>query len=303
MHLSVGIDVGATKTSLRAHPSGPPSPVALTGPAANPKRVGRERTTEVLADLIRDVLDQCPTVHALTLCVGVAGADRRDEQSALARALAGALDEEGITLRVDVVHDTVIALETAFGAESGLVVIAGTGSVAVGRTRSGALERVGGWGHLLGDPGSGHAIGRSGLRAVAEALEGGTDTALRTRVGNRFGLVDRDDLLQTVYSEEFRIQDVAPMVAEAAAAEDDVAERILGRHTNRLVRQVEWLIDRAPLVAPRAALLGGMLRNEYYARTLRRALRVSLPEWTVEVVEEDPVSGALRRARRLTADA
>lgn len=299
-HFSIGIDVGATKTHLVAQSAQNGRRVELTGPAANPKRIGMEKATEILTTLIDQAVSETRPVERLSICAGVAGAGRSDEQSALARRLTAQLREIGGAVQVDVVHDALIALETAFGAGSGLVVIVGTGSVSVARTDDGALARVGGWGHLLGDPGSGYAIGQAGLRAVAADFEGGSSTRVREQVGRRFGIDDRDELIRVVYGEDFSIQDVAPLVTEAAAANDSVAADILDTQAVRLTRQVEWLVARCSGLDARIALLGGMLRNAHYAETLRQALRDRFERWSVEVLDEDPVAGALRRAHRLT---
>jgi N-acetylglucosamine kinase-like BadF-type ATPase len=298
-HFSIGIDVGATKTHLVAQSAQNNGRVELTGPAANPKRIGMERATQILTTLIGKALADNRPVGQVSICAGVAGAGRSDEQSALADRLAARLHDIGAAIRVDVVHDALIALETAFGTGSGLVVIVGTGSVSVARTHDGDLARVGGWGHLLGDPGSGYAIGQQGLRAVAEDFEGGPETSLRDAVGRRFDINDRDELIRVVYDEEFYIQDVAPLVAEAAAADDPVASEILDTQFVRLARQVEWLLNRCSGLDSRIALLGGMLRSAHYAETLQRALQARFGTWSVEVLEDDPVVGALRRAHRL----
>ncbi len=75
------------------------------------------------------------------------------------------------TSEIKVVGDNVIALEAAFGSGPGVIVIAGTGSIAYGRNRDGQTARAGGWGFAISDEGSGHWIGRA---AVAAALVPGT---------------------------------------------------------------------------------------------------------------------------------
>jgi N-acetylglucosamine kinase-like BadF-type ATPase len=88
-------------------------------------------------------------------------------------------------------------------------------------------------------------------------------------------------------------------VVEAAVDGDAVATDILTSQVAELVRQVEWLIGETDDIAPRIALLGGMLQNEHYAAALRRTLGDRVPDWSVEVLRHEPVVGALGRARRL----
>jgi N-acetylglucosamine kinase-like BadF-type ATPase len=297
----VGLDAGGSGTSLLAECEDCPDRIDRHGAAANPQREGIEQSARTLATLVREALSPHRPIGRLSVCAGVAGAGRSEEQEALARRLRRALADDAGTVQVEVIHDACVALEAAFGAESGLVVIAGTGSIVLARTEDGTMRRAGGWGYLLGDAGSGYAVGRAGLRAVAAAFDGGPETSLCARLGERCGIDGRESLIRRVYQEEVALQDVAPLVIEAAADGDPVAADILTAQADALTQQVEWLLDEADDIAPRIALLGGLLRNEHYARQLRCALRRQVPNWSVEVLRHEPVVGALRRARRLAA--
>lgn len=295
----VGLDAGASKTLLRAQGPDCAEPIERRGPGANPNRIGLDRATEVLIDLIEGAVQECSDVDWLSVCAGVAGAGRPQEQERLHDALRTALAGPNRTVHVEVVHDALIALDAAYDAASGLIVIAGTGSVVLARTTRDRLLRAGGWGHVLGDDGSGYAIGRAGLRAVAAALDGGDDTALQSRVCEHWGVEDREGLLELVYQKDLTVQTVAPLVIDSAADGDAVADEILSSQAARLTEQVGWLLDREEPIAPHITLVGGMLRNGHYAQRLRRLLRDRFPNWSVEVLQQEPVVGALRRARRL----
>lgn len=298
-HFAVGLDAGGSKTFLLAQGHDRSNRIERHGPPANPQRSGLEDSADTLATLVRDVVRPHQPADALSVCAGVAGAGLGTDQEALAEHLRRALAGEAGTVRVQVVHDACIALDAAFGRGSGLVVIAGTGSVVFGRTKDGTSRRAGGWGHLLGDAGSGYAVGQAGLRAVAEAFDGGADTSLRARVSDRYGIDEREALVHWIYRENGALQDVAPMVIAAAEEGDPVAADILATQTDKLAQQVEWLLDGGQDVESRIALFGGMLQNEHYARLLRRTLRERLPEWSIEQLQREPAVGALQRARRL----
>lgn len=300
--LVVGLDAGASKTRLRAEHTALPARIERVGDGANPNRGGVEATAEVLVGLVEAALRDVPAVEQLSICAGVAGAGRVDAQQALADALRAAFGETARSVQIEVVPDAVIAIDAAYDDGSGVVVIAGTGSMVLARTTGGSLRRAGGWGHVLGDDGSGYALGRAGLRAVAEAFDGGAGTALRARVRDRFGIDDRDALLRAVYRDPFDVSAVAPLVVDAAAKGDEVASSLLSDQVTRLAKQVEWVLGRGEALAPRITLLGGLLRNDHYAQCLRRALKKRVPDWTVEQLRDDPVVGALRRARRLQSD-
>jgi N-acetylglucosamine kinase-like BadF-type ATPase len=295
-----GIDAGGSKTLLRGERVGGDERVERQGPGANPNRVGLETASDVLVRLVGDALTDRTSTGAgrISVCAGVSGAGRAEEQAALAEAIRGALDGPGRTVQVEVVHDALIALDAAYDRDSGLIVIAGTGSVALARTVDGTLLRVGGWGHLLGDPGSGYALGQGGLRAAAAAFDGGDDTSIRGRLREQLGIDTREQLIHAVYQEDLSMQSVAPLVVDAADQGDVVATRILTDETEGLAEQVGWLVRRADPIAPRITLLGGLVRNDRYKQGLRQSLRDHFPDWSVRQLQTEPVTGALRRARR-----
>lgn len=298
-HVAVGLDAGGSETLLLAHGSEESDLLERRGPAANPKQVGTKEAVDVLAALVRDAIPSGVSVARLSVCGGVAGAGRSEEREALARRLEQSLAVGADTVHVQIVSDACIALETAFGPGSGVVIIAGTGSIVFGRTQDGTARRAGGWGRAIGDAGSGRAVGRAGLRAVAEAFDGGTDTALRSDLSDRYGIDDRSGFLRWIYRSDVGLQEVAPLVVDAAAADDPAASEILAAQTAALAEQVEWLLVENDDIAHRIALHGGMFQNDGYTRRLRRALRDQVPDWTIERLRRPPAEGALRRARRL----
>lgn len=297
--LIVGIDAGASKTHLLARCTDGSDLIELHGEGANPQRIGLNGAVDVLATLVRKAMQSQHSLDTIAISAGVAGAGREDEQAALTNRLHAVLEGEASTVRVQIVHDALIALDAAFGAESGLVVIAGTGSVVLGRARDGTLLRAGGWGYLLGDVGSGYAVGLAGLRAVAKAFDGGPSTVLTGRICDHLGIESREDLIHQVYQEELSIPAAAPIVIAAAANGDAVASRILSHQASELAKHVGWLLDREKEIVPRAAILGGVVQNDHYAQVLHRALRKRLTNWSVETLDSEPVEGALRRAQRL----
>lgn len=300
--LFLGLDVGGSHTRLRGERGDGRGHVDRNGPGANPNRVGEETTVSRVLALVESAVASTSEVDHLVLAAGVSGAGSPSVQSRLEEALDAALGRPDRRVQVEVVHDGLIALDAAYDDGSGGIVIAGTGSLVLVRTHDGTVVRAGGWGPWLGDDGSGHALGRAGLRAVAEALDGGRATSLRDRVFETLDLSDRADLLTTVHRQDFSLADAAPLVVEAAEKGDSVATRILDEQVSALARQVDWLRTRATNVAPRLTVLGGLTANDHYYRTLRDALRNLKLEATIQRLDTPPVLGALRRAHRLSTE-
>jgi N-acetylmuramic acid 6-phosphate etherase len=192
--LFLGIDGGGTHTvallAVRKPGAGPAGWALLgrgtTGPS-NRQAVGTEQALEALDEAVSAAFLAAgvPRGPVAGACLGLAGADRPDDQAVLHEWA----DRVRLAGRVEVTSDAAILLAAGTPDGSGLVLIAGTGSIAFGRTADGRRARAGGWGYLLGDEGSAYALVMSGLQAVARAADGrGPATALTERFLKRFGL-------------------------------------------------------------------------------------------------------------------
>lgn len=299
--LAIGLDVGGTKTTLLARVDGEDAPLSISGDGANLQRVGLQAASTTLATLANEAIGRYSGDEEIALCAGVAGAGRASDQEALSGRIHELLSAShpDRNVRVLVVHDAAIALEAAFEGKSGIIVIAGTGSVGFGRTTDGLVERVGGWGYILGDEGSGNAIGVRGLRAVCAAFDGGPETALSEMVAQAFGFNSLDNVIHAVYRDQWPVQDMAPVVLRAARSGDAVSIRILEEQADRLAEQVGWLANRRDDIEHRIALIGGLSGADPYREILTRAIRSRLPEHDVKAEARPPVHGALRLAEKL----
>jgi N-acetylglucosamine kinase-like BadF-type ATPase len=133
--------------------------------------------------------------------------------------------------KLSVTTDALIALVGATAGASGIIVIAGTGSIALGRNAQGRTARAGGWGYVFGDEGGGFDLARQALRAALRMEEGwGPATALREKLLAATGARDANDLLHRFYTPEYPrplIAGFARLVNEAAAGGDAVARELL----------------------------------------------------------------------------
>jgi glucosamine kinase len=158
MPLLVGVDGGGTRTRvILADATG--AVLARTEGGASALRPGQEvEAADVIQSLIATVLEMAERsgTRPAVCVVGVAGAG----QERPAQALWSALASRRVADDVAVLADAVIALEDAFGDNAGVLLVAGTGSVAFSRGPDGRLERCGGWGPAVGDEGSAAWLGR-----------------------------------------------------------------------------------------------------------------------------------------------
>jgi glucosamine kinase len=182
-----------------------------------------------------------------------------------------------------------------------LLLVAGTGSIAWGRGEDGREARVGGWGGLLGDEGSGYDIGLRALRAVVRAADGrGPPTELRDRLLGEIGLDAPEALIRwAAGAGKASVARLAPTVCGVANAGDEVAAAIVTGAVESLKAHVVALRQRlGPWRAtPRLALAGGLLAP---GGPLREAVVASTASFGCAVREEpvDVARGAARLALR-----
>jgi N-acetylglucosamine kinase-like BadF-type ATPase len=247
----LGIDAGGTKTVCLLADEGGTILSEARGPGVNLQASGELEVEEVLRDVMIAAMRDRPVHDATTVCVGIAGADRKND----AQAVEAIVQRIAPGLRVLVVSDAWIALTAGVGEGQGIVVIAGTGSIAYGRSGAGVVARSGGWGHLIGDEGSGYWIGRKALAAVVRDVDGrGPETRLTVEVLAHFGVPNATGLVRVVYDRETPRKQVAalgPVVQRSRDLGDGVAAQILEAAADELALA-------AGSVASRLAMRGEM---------------------------------------------
>ncbi|MGW0876202.1 N-acetylglucosamine kinase [Streptomyces sp. NPDC002740] len=254
-----------------------------------------------LTPLVRALSAETGIVRPATAVVGAAGLSTLGD--ALRAELPGALAREFGVRTTALVADAVTAYVGALGPRPGAVVAAGTGLIAIGTDLT-AWRRADGWGHLLGDCGSGAWIGRAGLEAALRAYDGrpGGSAALLAGAEERFGPLS--GLPGRLYPRPDRpavLASFAPQVA-ACAADDPVAARVLRDAARHMAESAAAVCPAGG--EPRIALTGGLFRmgdpllvplEEELARLLPHAVRVP--------AEGDPLDGAVRIATALATGA
>lgn len=192
--------------------------------------------------------------------LGLAGVDRQADHDALFPRLSGLAEVVRLTNDGELL---LAGLEKAIG----VVLISGTGSIALGHDATGKRARSGGWGHILGDEGSGYIIAQQALQAVVRASDGrGPQTALHERILQAWNLQNTDELIGEVYGEpdKAKIASLSSCVMITARAGDQIAALILQQAARELalaVHAVCQMLDFSEQEIP-LALGGGLLINE-----------------------------------------
>lgn len=271
-HLFAGIDGGGTRTDVALVASDGTPVSRVQGPTSNKAVVGAESAIQVLRSLIDEASNQAGASEPITAgWIGLAGADRPEDQELFKDALRNRIDDIRIT------NDAELVLSGNPGG-IGIALIAGTGSIAFARNESGQTGRSGGWGHIFGDEGSAWYLAVEGLRAVAASVDGrGPSTSLTESLMVHWQVSTPQHLILKVYSPAVRKGDIAaaaPVVVESARQGDAVARRLLQSAGQQLSTLVTSLLQRIPFdIPPSVAATGGLLLQ---SPELREHLRQSL---------------------------
>ncbi len=292
----VGIDAGASKT--RAFAVDREGQIVGQGAGGGANLLSSpDPQGSIGAALAQALGTNAPQAVVLSCAGGDRPADRARGREILAQLV-------GPDVRTDVTHDAKAALYAGDPAGCGVVLIAGTGSIAYGRNREGKEDRAGGWGHLIGDEGSAVWIGLEGLRAVAHAADGrGSPTRITDRLFAELGIGDFADVLPLLYGQPHPPPAVLASVravAQAAADADGIANAIVQRGAHALARAATVVALALDLARGPVYLAGGAFES---LRPLERAVRLELlgglPQASVEPVREEPAMGAARLAMGL----
>src|SRR5205809_1272004 len=293
MHV-LGIDAGGTKTICLLADERGVIHAEGHGPGANLHAAGELAVEKVLHEVMETAIGDRAIVPA-AICLGIAGVDREDEAQIVRGIMRRIMRRIGHRSRVLVVNDALIALVAGARDAPAIVIIAGTGSIVYGRNAGEDAARAGGWGHMIGDEGSGYWIGREALAAVMRAGDGrGPATRLRSDVLAHFGIADVSRLPRIVYDRDIPRKSVAalgPIVDRAAVRGDAVATRILEQAGDELVLAARSVATRLEMRGDAFTffLAGSVFRVvPWLVAHLPHRLTEIAPRSSVQVLQEEP---------------
>ncbi len=302
----MGVDGGATKTLAAVLDLQEQTLHLGHGSSSNADAVGAHAATDSL-------------VKATDEAIGRAGIER-EQLDAAVLAIAGT-DTDAVTVHVRercpgtwvVVNDVVGAWAAATAARPGVGVISGTGSNVLGVGPHGRAWRAGGWGHVLGDEGSGYWLAIQSIKAALADREGsGPETALSAAAIDFFEVRSVEALATLVYSKPLSKGEIAAFAIETARVAhtgDIVARELYVRAAGELARQIAAVVEQTSLADDfPVGLIGSAFKaGELFVVPLAGAIREFAPRAQVAVVEMAPVGGcvllaALAAGHHETAD-
>ncbi len=254
------LDGGGTRTRALlapiSDPSALPSGTTEAGPS-NFNQVGADGLKAVINEIIENL--SVPFRRIQTVVAGLAGVGREEERQQAESVLCEIFPDARVLVRTD----AELAYDGAFGSQSGgILIIAGTGSIAWTRLADGRFLRAGGWGALLGDDGSGAWLGREALRLCLRQGETGTFSPLAKAILKSLNLTEANRILNLIYQQKYDSQhwaSLAPFVFEFAGKDMEAEKLIqktgtaLAELARRLLAQMVSTPERIPL-----AVCGGL---------------------------------------------
>lgn len=286
----VAVDAGGTKTfAVALELDSLELTVGRAGPG-NPDGVGAPAAAASIAEAIRESTGDRPAQHAV---LAVAGTNLAAAEPAIVEAVGSGVES------MRFVNDVVAAWGTVRFGEPAVAMISGTGSHVLG-VHAGIARRVGGWGHVFGDEGSGHWLGREAVRAALHALDGrGPATALGAAIAGEGGDLAR--YVGELYGRgapKHEVAALAEVVDAVAEQRDEVASELLRAAAADLHRHLATVLQLAPGLSGAPI---GLIGSTWRSATLHGAFLERLTEQERAVtrrIETAPALGALALALR-----
>lgn len=293
MEYIIGVDGGGTKTVAVAYDL---NDFEIGRGLAGPGNLNVD--FEMALGNIKDTISQClkhidsrwADGKCLCIYLGIAGIEVGDNIEKIQKGIGAAFQ-----CKVIGIHDSQLAHAALLKGQDGLLTIAGTGSVCFGRVQ-GKTGRTGGWGHLLGDQGSGYWIGLEGVKRMIKDYDSGRPASdLSSAILTSLGMKDANDIKGYIYSTGYQsVASLTPVVAELAGHGDRQSIEILEHAGLELALMTETLYQKLKMNPPgRIAISGSVLsRVEITRKKFQSMLEQDLG--SVQIITEDisPTKGA-----------
>ncbi|MDQ0915145.1 N-acetylglucosamine kinase [Paenibacillus sp. V4I5] len=282
--------------------------------SCNYQGVGKEAAVRELIQAIRNALEDGKFVgngevgetELETDCaaLGIAGLDTEYDRRIILALVEEALQHLRIRAkRLIIENDGFAALLGATNGQPGILMIAGTGSIVYGVNDQGVVARAGGWGHRVGDEGSGYWIGKQAIIHILKTMDGRVaPNKLAEHVLPYLDLKDPEDLFNWTYNSSYTVEKVAELsslVSQAHTQGDQVAQSIMIQAAEQLFTCAKAVIERINLYRQpfQIILQGGVLQNNVFVRDyVTNQFNTFAPSGQIENKNKEPIYGMMALA-------
>lgn len=295
----LGIDGGGTKTAAIVADKNGTVYIAAEAGRSNPNTLSKEEFKTVMIGLLKQLCEQNEAIYRkISVCfAGMAGVGESNRHFEVKSLLASQLPS-GTSIFIE--NDAVNALYSGTLGGPGIVQISGTGAITVGLNETGETARVGGWGYLFDDDGSGYDLGKQALRSAFQAYDGrGEPTALTPKLLAYFQADRIPDLIEKIYIGQHPRTIIAPLskiVVDTALGKDPVALRIVENASKKMAHSIVTCHSKlfAEEETVKVVLSGGVFTNfGLFSRMIEQYTRSQKPNLQYIPSVISPVGGAV----------
>lgn len=302
----IAIDGGATKTALTVLDQDGTVLFSTASTGSNYQAIGQERVQEVLTTLLSDAAAQLHDWHIDAAVFAIAGVDTNEDIEIVSQVVEQAIAASPLNIATYVVENDVEAtLKGLIQHEPGALLISGTGAIAYGY-KDATLIRAGGWGHRVGDEGSGYWLGQQVAQAIFKAYDGrGEPTILTELVLQQQNLTSVEQLANFLYNSSYtnaRLASFGSTLQQACDKGDSAALNIAARATDELVSLASVILKRLTIIDEPFSfyLNGGVLKNNACIyKPFVEQLVTLYPNVSVTLCTEQPIYYLQQRAQLL----
>jgi len=303
LQLYLGFDGGATKTNVVALNSKKEFVGEEAGKPSNFQVIGTKQASINIFELTEVLLEKIGSDFSRikSMYLALAGAGRKDDARKMLGGFVDLLDSKKYVIpKIQVESDGTASLEGAFGGKPGMILISGTGSILFARDDKNEIHQIGGWGRFIGDEGSGYALGKSCLAAVAKASDGrGKFTMMARLLFEKMKIENPESLIKEVYQNNFDIATAASVVIESAEKDDEIALDIISKNIDELIQHVSAMLKKLTMPLP-LAIVGSVISSDnIFSRGFRKRMRDEFPQIEIREPEFSPAMGAARLAYKM----
>jgi N-acetylglucosamine kinase-like BadF-type ATPase len=302
MKFIIGLDGGGTKTNCIFADESGKSVLEISGGPSNFLSIGNEKAASNIMSLIKSGLSNLdsPIENVSIILAGISGAGRKLHADQLKESLLKKLPESLNNIFIE--SDARVALEGALASEPGAILIAGTGSIIFGKDEPGNIHRVGGFGRIAGDEGSGYSIGVKTLRLISQMIDGREKAGkILEKFKRIFHIKNEDDLITLIHNPGFDVASIAMFAIKSADEGIGEAAKILDEEADELIKHILVIKDKLKLSPLKLVLIGSLIENEnYYSRLLTEKI-TAIKNIALSKRKYSPEMGAVIMASKILA--
>ena len=290
----VGIDGGGSNTKLILTDFDLNILEKSSGGASNFLKIGFEKAVQNVTDLVEPYFKKYDE-SSLALVIGTSGAGRESDANNFEKLLLECVPSIN---NIRVVSDAAITLKGAFENSDGAILIAGTGSILYYKIGN-DVKRIGGYGRLIGDEGSGYSLGRRGINAISKMLDGRLEEQpLMKLAKTRLKINSTNELINKIYKDNFDIASFAEVVISSAGNGDQFSQSLIDAETDELIVHLKTMIIFNKLSKIDLVFSGGLVSSEnLYRSVLCEKIATQVPQISIVEPKFSPEFGAVLIAK------